>query len=137
MSTIEQVAATKQYQVGINRDKNRIYLKIIGFWRSVEEVSTYVPDLERALIQLTPGFTLLTDLTQMKAHPLAVQPVHLEAQRTLMTRGLTQTAEVCASSIVEFQAGTISKKSSMPLQQFATVEEAEAYLDTMQPAYQL
>jgi hypothetical protein len=114
-------------------DKNRAYITIIGFWRSPEEAGPYVQDLDRALVQLKPGFTLLTDLTQMKAYPASVQPLHLEAQQLLLTRGLSQTAEVCASSMVEYQTNALSKKSSMPLRQFTDPGAAEAFLDAVPP----
>ena len=119
----------KHYQIGIDKSKNRIYVTIIGFWRSPEEVSEYVPDLDRALLQLQPGFTLLTDLTQMKTHPKTLNPVHLAAQQLLVAGGLTQTAEVVSSSFVQFQAESLSKQSEMPLRQFSSIEEASAYLD--------
>jgi hypothetical protein len=80
---------------------------------------------------LKAGFTLLVDLTGMKAHPLSVQPVHLQAQQMMLARGLAQTAEVCASSMVVFQTGAISKQSQMPLRQFTSKEEAEAFLDAL------
>ncbi len=108
------VARNKHYEIGMDPGKNRAYITIIGFWRSPEEVGPYVQDLDRALVQLAPGFTLLTDLTQMKAYPASVQPLHLEAQQLLLTRGLSQTAEVCASSMVEYQTNTLSKKAVCP-----------------------
>jgi hypothetical protein len=58
------VARNKHYEIGIDPDKNRAYITIIGFWRSPGEVGSYVQDLDQALVQLKPGFTLLTDLTQ-------------------------------------------------------------------------
>ena len=127
------VARNKHYEIGMDPGKNRAYLTIIGFWRSPEEVGPYVQDLEQALVQLKPGFTLLTDLTQMKAHPASVQPLHLEAQQLLLTRGLSQTAEVCASSMVEYQTNALSKKSNMPLRQFTDQGAAEAFLDAVPP----
>ncbi len=119
----------KHYQIGIDKSKNRIYLTILGFWRSPEEVGEYLPDLDGALAELRPGFTLLTDLTQMKSHPQALNPVHLGAQQLLLSRGLTQTAEIVRSSFVQFQAESLSKQSAMPRRQFSTFEEATTYLD--------
>jgi hypothetical protein len=39
------VADTKHYQIGLDQSKNRAYITIIGFWRSPEEVGSYVKDL--------------------------------------------------------------------------------------------
>jgi hypothetical protein len=123
------ITQSKHYQIGIDKDKNRAFITIIGFWRSPEEVSDYLPDLDGALLQLQPGFTLLTDLTQTKTHPQTLNRVHLAAQQLLLSRGLTQTAEVVPSSIVQFQTESLSKESQMPLQQFSSQMEAMAYLD--------
>ena len=121
----------KHYQIGIDKEKNRAFITIIGFWRNPGEVSEYLPDLDRALLQLQPGFTLLTDLSQMKTHPQTLNPVHLAAQQLLLSRGLTQTAEVVASSMVQFQTESLSRQSAMPLQQFSSPVEAIAYLDSV------
>ncbi|MBD0256749.1 MAG: hypothetical protein ICV83_13605 [Cytophagales bacterium] len=128
------VFRNKHYEIGLDPDKNRAYITIIGFWRDPAEVGPYVQDLDGALVRLKPGFTLLTDLTQMKTHPASVQPLHLAAQQLLLERGLSQTAEVCASSMVEYQANAISKKSNMPLRQFTDQAAAEAFLDSVPPA---
>ncbi len=135
MRTMKQVVAqTQHYCIGVDQDKNRVFITIIGFWRSPEEVDGYVRDLDQALLQLQPGFTLLTDLTQMKPHPQTLNPVHLQAQQLLIRGGLAQTAEVISSSIVQFQTELLSKQSAMPLRQFTSLAEAEAYLDALPPS---
>lgn len=127
----EIIVKNKFYQIALNPSLNRVYLTIIGFWRTPQEVASYLPDLEKALRQLQPGFTLLTDLTGMKTHPAPVQAVHLAAQALLLRKGLRQTAEVTASSLVQFQTDTYAKNSKMPLRQFSSAEQAEAYLNTL------
>lgn len=121
----------KFYEMAVDPSINRFYLRILGFWRSKEEVSGYLPDLEKALSEIQPGFTLLTDLSEMKTHPAEVQELHLQAQALLLRKGLRQTAEVYASSFVQFQTSAISKKSTMPSRQFESHEAAEGYLDVI------
>lgn len=128
------ISQNKFYKIVIDKSINRAYVTIIGFWRNTQEVASYLPDCEKALAQLTPGFTLLTDLTQMKVHPKELQEVHLAAQALLLQKGLSQTVEVISSSFVQFQTGNISKSSKMPLRQFASQQEAEAYLDSVKAA---
>ncbi len=125
------VFENKHYQIGLDKDKNRAYITIVGFWRSPQDVEDYVRHLDQVLLQLQPGFTLLTDLTEMKTHPQVINPIHLAAQQLLLDRGLTQTAEVVSSSIVQFQTESLSKQSAMPLRQYVSPQEAEAYLDTL------
>ncbi|MDO1451479.1 hypothetical protein Q0590_34715 [Rhodocytophaga aerolata] len=131
ISKAKRVTATNQhYQLSIDQAKNRAYITIIGFWRSPQEVATYVQDLDKALTQLRAKFTLLTDLRSMKTHPKEVQQLHLEAQQLLLSKGLLQTAEVYESSFIQFQTSTLSKESKMPLKQFTSIEMAEEYLDS-------
>jgi hypothetical protein len=125
------ISQNRFYQIAINKSINRAYITIIGFWRNKQEAASYLPDLEKALAQLKPGFTLLTDLTQMKTHPAEVQDVHLAAQALLLRKGLIQTAEIISSSLVQFQTDKISKNSKMPLRQFTSQQEATSYLDTV------
>ena len=125
------ITQNKFYEISVDTEINRLYLKIIGFWRSREEVDHYISDLEKAVVCLKPSFTLLTDLSEMVTHPVEVHEVHLEAQALLLRKGLTHTAEVYTSSFVQFQAGNLSRKSNMPLRQFVHLEEAESFLSTL------
>ena len=69
----------------------------------------------------------------MKTHPAEVQAINVKAQQLLLSGGLLQTAEVYASSFIQFQTTNLSKQSKMPLKQFTSKQEAEAYLDTVMP----
>jgi hypothetical protein len=131
-SNKETVAKNNYYEIAIDSVKNRAYIKIIGFWRNPQEAGNYIKDLHRGLRCLQGRFTLLTDLTEMKTHPVEVQSVHLQAQRLLLTKGLLQTAEVYASSFIQFQTNNLSKQSKMPLKQFTSIEAAENYLDSIE-----
>lgn len=68
MKTI--IAQNPQYEISVVIPKNRAYLKIIGFWRNPEQVSSYLDDWEKAIAILRPGFTLLADVREMKIHPV-------------------------------------------------------------------
>jgi hypothetical protein len=127
---MQQIAVTPYYRIGLDKAKNRVYLAILGFWRSPQEVSTYLEDLDRTMLLIKRGFTLLVDLSEMKAHPQALNAVHVKAQQLMINKGLAQTAEVTVNSIVQFQTDLLSKQSAMPLRQFNTRKEAEAYLDS-------
>lgn len=127
----ETVFETPQYHIAIDKEKNRAYLTIIGFWRDPAQVAQYVPDFEKAVTKLKRGYTLLTDLRQMKTHPQAVQQVHMDAQAMLIRTGLKHTAEVLESAIVQFQTQKLSSESKMPLTQHKSIEEAEEHLDSL------
>ena len=129
-NTKEIIASNNYYEIAIDRTKNRFYVTIKGFWRSSQDVVHYLKDLKTGLARLQRKFTLLTDLREMKIHPQEIQNIHLQAQQLLLNNGLMQTAEVYASSFVQFQTTNLSKQSKMPLKQFTSIGEAENYLDT-------
>jgi len=129
-SNKERIASNKFYEIAINKTTSRAYITIIGFWRNPGEVAHYLKDLEKGIAGLQGKFTLLTDLREMKTHPIEVQAIHVKAQQLLLAKGLMQTAEVVASSFIQFQTTNLSKQSKMPLKQFTSINEAEAYLDT-------
>ena len=127
----QEIAKNKFYEIYIDKIKNRMYLKIKGFWRHKDDVANYTNDILRATASINSDFTLLADLSEMIAHPAEVQDIHIEAQQILISKGLLQTAEVYESSFVQFQTLKLSGKSKMPLHQFNNTEVAEKFLDSL------
>jgi predicted nuclease of restriction endonuclease-like RecB superfamily len=129
ITELRPIAKTPQYELTISKQKNRAYLKIVGFWRSPEEVSNYLSDWEKAVKELSRGFTLLTDATEMKIHPASVRKIHEGAQSLIIKEGVTKVAELQADKVAEMQLNGVSKDTRMPKRNFNNREEAEAWLD--------
>lgn len=123
--------SNEYYELSYKPEINRLYVTIKGFWRSKEVVLEYVSDLKKILLSTKRDFTLLTDLRLMKTSPKEIEEVHLAAQAELLKFGLKQTAEVIESSFVQFQTNQYAKNSHMPVRQFQSIEEAQAFLDEM------
>lgn len=125
------IAATPQYHLAVSPEKNRAYLRIIGFWRNSEQVSTYISDWKRALAALEPGFTLLTDAREMKIHPASVRALHEEAQALLVENGVLKVAELQQDFVAEMQLDALAKDIRMPKQNFQNQVDAERWLDSL------
>lgn len=123
------IAQTPQYELSVSKAKNRAYLTIIGFWRNPEEVSDYISDWKKAVAALSPGFTLLTDVREMKIHPGSVRTVHEEAQRLIVKAGVRKVAEIQADKVAEMQLNGVAKETNMPKQNFNDPAKAEQWLD--------
>ena len=124
------IARNDYYTIDIDEKKNRLYLTIVGYWKSRDVVSNYIGDLVNASGKLSPNFTVLTDVTQMKTPHQSVVSLHLEAQKVLLEAGLKKTAElVGADAIVKMSLGRFSNESGMPKGTFDNKQEAEAWLD--------
>lgn len=121
---------TKQYKISVSPEKNRAYLKIIGFWRSPEVVPEYLKDWTKATSLLNKGFTLLTDASEMKTHPQELRKLHEQAQAILLKAGVSKVAEVLKDDVTEMQLNAVAKATQFPKQNFRSAEEAEKWLDS-------
>lgn len=128
--SIVSINKTKQYVISVSPEKNRAYLKIIGFWKSPEVVPTYLEDWTTAVSKLKKGFTLVTDATEMKTHPQEVRKLHEQAQAMVLRAGVSKVAEILKDEIAEMQLDSVAKTTQFPKRNFKTVEEAEKWLDT-------
>lgn len=126
MMTIE---ANDKYALSVNIAKNQAYLTIYGFWRSPEEVPNYLEHWKAATDKLKPGFTLLTDATEMTIHPGEVRDIHQKAQQHIVKNGVKKVAELQKQKVTEVQLNGLTRDSGMPKKNFNDREEALKWLD--------
>lgn len=123
------IAETRHYSLKINIDKNRIYLKIKGHWRSRDSVPNYIADWKKALVNVKRNFTILTDASEMKTHPRDVREVHEEVQKMIHNAGIKKVAEVVNDDITTMQLDSMATITKFPKENFRSIEEAEAWLN--------
>ncbi len=127
---MEKVADNDKYSLEIDKKNNRIHLRIKGFWAVPSDVSAYVDDIKKAATQVTKGFTIITDVTEMKPPPVAVNKVHEEAQKSLIEAGLDRVAEIVSEDVLKkLVVDSLSKESGMKKKTFTNINEAIAWLD--------
>ncbi len=128
------IAQNEYYMIAVDPAKNRIYLTLISYWRSRADVPTYIEDLKKATQYVSKGFTILTDLSLMRApHPDVVQ-LHTEAQRIVVSAGLTKTAEVIGPDAnTNIAIERFSRDSGMHKRTFDLWREADEWLDEKEP----
>ena len=122
---------TACYSIQVDSAKNRMYLTIKGFWAKPSEVPAYLDDIRKASREVCKGFTILSDLTEMKAPPPEVGLLHKKAQEILMAAGLRKTAELlpAGSAITKLSVDNYSKQTGMQKSSFDNKKDAEAWLD--------
>ena len=120
---------TKFYRISVAPEKNRAYLKILGFWRSTDVVPDYLNDWTKAMSMLKQSFTLLTDASEMKTHPQDVRKLHEQAQAIILKAGVSKVAEVLKDDVAEMQLDAVAKTTQFPKKNFKTAEESEKWLD--------
>jgi len=135
---MKAIATTEYYSLAVDQAKNRLYLTINGFWKNRAAVSNYLADLKKATQELSTGYTVFTDVTQMKTPPQDVAALHIEAQKVVVSAGLRKTAELVAQNVaISMPLNRYAKTSGMQRRTFHEREEAEVWLDEQQaPQYQ-
>ncbi len=124
------IAKNNHYIIETDPLKNRLYLKISGYWKECSEVPHYIEDLKRATKGLNRGYTILSDVTLMKTPGKEIVGLHTEAQKVVMFGGLKKTAElVSRDTIAKMAVNRFSQESGMQKGTFASKSEAEAWLD--------
>ena len=127
---MKTIAKNDYYAILVDAAKNRLYLTLIGYWKSCSVVPNYIEDLKKATQELSRGYTILTDVIQMKPPPRDVITLHTEAQKVVMAAGLKKTAELVGQDVIAKMAvDRFSKESGMYKGTFDNKEEAEAWLD--------
>jgi len=125
-----EIAKTDKYSIEVNKQKNRIYFILRGFWESLADVPDYFSDWQRATKEVTSGFTILTDAREMITPMPEVSELHKRTQAMLVASGLRKTAEVVPSKSIEQSAlRRYAKVSGMAKESFDDVTEAEKWLD--------
>lgn len=128
---MKTIAKTAYYSIAVDKTKNRIYLTIIGFWKSPEIVPAYVEDMKKACQEISPGFTVLADVTRMITPPAEVAAVHERAQQVTLAAGLRKTAEILPKekALEKMALAKWSTASGMLKGMFHAIADAEAWLD--------
>ena len=126
----QEIAKNQYYEIYVDQIKNRIYYSLFGFWQSVDLVPNNIEDLATAISKLKPGFDFLTDLRTMKPPPEELAKHHMNAQKLARDKGLSRIAEVYDQKVVKFMAERYARESKANTKAFASVSEAEAWLDS-------
>jgi transposase-like protein len=125
-----QIAKNECYELFYSKVRNRIYLRIFGFWKNKECVPDFLKDWDKALLHVNPSFTVLVDMRTMITHPQSMKSLHAEAQLKVKAAGVLQVANVMPfDKIASLQIGTIAEISKLPTTNFNTIQEAELWLD--------
>jgi|GEM_PF-901889 len=126
---VQHIADNNHYALSVNREKNRAYLKIKGFWSKRDLVPNYLSDWKKATGLLKRDFTLLTDASEMRTHPQDVRSLHEEAQGIIVKSGVVKIAEIVKDDIAEIQLNAMAKKTHLPKRNFRSLNEAEEWLN--------
>lgn len=125
-----EIVKNEFYEVAIDIQKNRLYLTTKGFWSSAAKVPNFITDIKKALLELKPGFSLLTDSSQQKTPPQEVMPVFVQLTDTLRNAKVGKVGNVFGhEATVKLAADRFGRKYEVPKNFFDNRDSAEAFLD--------
>lgn len=117
------------YKMVYNSAKNRIYVEMLT---TLDEqgAAQYVKDFKAAADKTKTGYTINIDATNAGVHSAKVDEIFAEARNYVVSKGVKATATVIgASAIYKLQLKRTLSDVGNDL--FATVEDADKYLDTL------
>lgn len=130
---MQLVAYRPEYHVRVDEARNRMVYERFEELTIATELPHYLPDLQRALALLRPGFTVLADLRRTLGPNLHLMPVFLASHTLMMQAGIGMMAEVHPLSHTMYQISqAVRAQTHVPTRQFTSREEAEAFLDSFQ-----
>ncbi len=125
---------TEFYSIDVDKARNLIVIKPIGFWPSVDVVPNYKPTIFDAIDnQLSKDFRVIYDVSEMKVHPNEVRDeIHIKGVIEILKRKPSATVVVSpTSSIARIQIDFIRKNSSdLATKHFDNLDDAIAFFDT-------
>ena len=129
---MQTIANTPHYTLAVDPSKNRIYWTPRGLWDQSLSAPKLVDQWERARRHVLPGFTILADARQIQILSADWADTFEQIQELMISSGLAASAEVLPEdAITKMQAKRISRQSGMRREVFASVEEAEKWLDSL------
>ena len=125
---METIAENEKYEIKVEASKKRIYFKVIGYWKRVEEVPNFISDVQKAVNIVGPGFSIITDMRSASPPAEEARQLHVKTSEIMKNNNVNKIAEIVDSSVVKL---SVSRTTSADLkrQSFSSVEEAESWLD--------
>jgi len=118
------------YYIEADTVKNRLYIRLGK--KSDGDETSLMQELNSELQKLTPGFTVLSDLSDFVPVSQDDAQLIVKAQEAMMKRGMGMSARVVNSAIVRMQVERRARETAFPARTVTTVDEAETFLNAWQ-----
>jgi hypothetical protein len=108
-----------------------MYTIFYGFWQDVSEVPNFIEDQKKAIRALSPGFTVVADVRNMKPPTKEIDDFNTDVLKILAESGLYKIALVLKLELFKMSARRMMKDSGIleRVKFFEDVDEAEEWLD--------
>lgn len=126
------IAFRSEYQITVEPIHNRLFYKHYAELAHTTALPDYLSDWEQALEVMRPGFTILSDMTDLPTVSDQLAGLIGQAQLLVMRRGVRLVAAVHAPGSETYHASnTVREESSLPIRTFTDLWEADKFLDVL------
>lgn len=124
------------YKIYTDPTKNRIYFSVTGSIKDLEAIPHFLEDWQKAISEVQINFTVLSDVRAMGMQAKTVAKLQQSIQSYLMLNGVSEVAEVIATSdIADLQSSHTAQRSGIVTKKIGNVEQAEHYLNKVVAAF--
>lgn len=127
----KEIAKNGLYELYVDPAKNRTHYIFKGFWEKPEDLPNLVEDHKRAMSEVGPGFSSITDLSEMKTPSQEASQLLVEIKNIADKKGQGRVARVVDKAMMRILSKRVSRESEMgkEVEHFGTYEEAVAWLN--------
>jgi len=128
------ISNNKYYSISIDKEKQRLYVKLQGAWHHPKSFPNYVLDVEKSVRNFEGNFTFLADFSSLKPYSKDVwDQIQAVALKKVVSSGMKETAQIMpdnysTSDMIEMDG----KALGFQLNAFGDEEIAELFLDSAQ-----
>lgn len=128
---MQTITKNSFYEISVNKNKNRFYVKIIGFWDTPGIIPKYIEHIRVAVGELANHFTAILDLSDMKSHPQYVEEqAHQAASLIAIKKGLSTSVQILPKDQgAKLQIERIAHNLERKILSFENLKAAEKFLD--------
>ncbi|WP_045688730.1 hypothetical protein [Hymenobacter sp. AT01-02] len=133
---MQLLAYRPEYRIYLDRVHNHIVYERLEVQTLVHHMPHFLPDWQRVLAQVEPGFTMLLDVTNTLGPNLQLVPLYLRLRQLFRQAGVGVIAEVLPTN---HNMGQLSKLLNqlqfLPVYRFAERAAAEQFLASYSRPY--
>ena len=122
------IAFRPEYQITAEPSRNRIFYKHFAELAHAQALPEYLHDWQQALDAMRPGFTILSDMTELADVSGPLADLFAQVQQMLDGRGLRMIATVHAPGHAQSADGATP---GLPRRNFNDLWEADKFLDEL------
>ena len=129
---MQLIAFRPEYQITVEIARNRIFYKHYAELTNTYDLPNYLADWQLALANMQPGFTILSDMTDLPTVSDQLAGLIGQAQQLVASSGLRLVVTVHQPGSETFQASEIVRQEALlPIRSFTDLWEADKFLDEL------